>query len=63
MLRLLPERQRQVLVRRYGLVGDRRQTHAEIGAWLGVAEERSRQLERQALQRLRQLGERVPHAV
>jgi RNA polymerase primary sigma factor len=61
-LRLLPERQRQILVRRYGLLGDRRETHAEIGAWLGVGEERSRQLERQALHRLRELGDRAPLA-
>jgi RNA polymerase primary sigma factor len=61
-LRLLPERHRQVLVRRYGLVGDHAQTHAEIGAWLGVGEERSRQLEREALHRLRELGDRVPRA-
>jgi RNA polymerase primary sigma factor len=62
VLRLLPERHRQVLVRRYGLVGDRSQTHAEIGAWLGVSDERSRQLEREALHRLRELGDRIPRA-
>jgi len=59
LLRFLPDRHRQVLVRRYGLVGGRRHTHAEIGAWLGVGEERSRQLEHQALHRLRGLGDRV----
>ena len=62
VLRLLPERHRQVLARRYGLLGDRAQTHTEIGAWLGVSDERSRQLEREALHRLRELGDRVPHA-
>jgi RNA polymerase sigma factor (sigma-70 family) len=62
LLRLLPERHRQVLVRRYGLVGGQRQTHEEIGTWLGVGEERSRQLEHQALHRLRELGNRVPLA-
>jgi RNA polymerase primary sigma factor len=62
VLRLLPERHRQVLVRRYGFLGDRSQTHAEIGAWLGVSDERSRQLEREGLRRLRELGERVPRA-
>jgi RNA polymerase sigma factor (sigma-70 family) len=61
-LRLLPERQRHVLVRRYGLLGDRRQTHEEIGASIGVGEERSRQLERQALHCLRELGHRAPLA-
>jgi RNA polymerase primary sigma factor len=56
MLRVLPERHREVLLRRYGLVGDRAQTHEEIAAWLGVGEERSRQLESQALHWLRELG-------
>jgi RNA polymerase sigma factor (sigma-70 family) len=62
VLRLLPERHRHVLVRRYGLVGDRVETHAEIAARLGVSEERSRQLEREGLHRLRELGDRVPRA-
>jgi RNA polymerase primary sigma factor len=61
-LRLLPDRHRQVLVRRYGLLADRAQTHHEIGASLGVGEERSRQLEREGLHRLRELGDRIPHA-
>jgi RNA polymerase primary sigma factor len=61
-LALLPERHRQVVVRRHGLVADRVQTHQQIGASLGIGEERSRQIERQALQRLRELGPRVPRA-
>jgi RNA polymerase primary sigma factor len=56
MLGLLPERHRQVLVRRYGLLGDRAQSHEKIGAFLGVGEERSRQIERQALHRLREIA-------
>ena len=56
MLRLLPERHRQVLIRRYGLNQHREQTHQEIGEWLGVGEERSRQLEREALHRLRSVS-------
>jgi RNA polymerase primary sigma factor len=48
MLRLLPERQREVEARRYGLRGDLAQSHEEIGAWLGVGEGRSRQIERLA---------------
>jgi RNA polymerase primary sigma factor len=55
MLKVIPSRQREVLVRRFGIAGDA-QTHAEIGAALGVSEERSRQLERQALHWLRELG-------
>jgi RNA polymerase primary sigma factor len=55
MLKTIPRRHREVLVRRFGIAGDA-QTHAEIGAALGVSEERSRQLERQALHWLRELG-------
>jgi RNA polymerase primary sigma factor len=61
-LALLPERHRQVVVRRHGLVADCVQTHKQIGASLGIGEERSRQIERQALHRLRELGPRVPRA-
>jgi RNA polymerase primary sigma factor len=53
MLRVLPDRHREVLERRYGLGRGREQTHAEIGRCLGVGQERSRQIEREALQRLR----------
>ncbi len=62
MLRLLPERHRQVLLRRYGLGRFRPQTHREISRWLGVGEERSRQLEREALHRLNDLGTRAKRA-
>jgi RNA polymerase primary sigma factor len=56
MLRLLPQRHREVLVRRYGLHDERAQSHEEIGEWLGVGEERSRQIEREALHRLRSIA-------
>jgi RNA polymerase primary sigma factor len=56
MLRLLPKRYREVLVRRYGLNDTRAQSHEEIGKWLGVGEERSRQIEREALHRLRTIA-------
>jgi RNA polymerase primary sigma factor len=56
LLRLLPKRHRAVLVRRYGLDGHRAQSHREIGRWLGLGEERSRQLERESLHRLRSVS-------
>jgi RNA polymerase primary sigma factor len=62
MLRLLPARHRTVLLRRYGLIGDRGQSHDEIAARLGVGVERSRQLEREALHRLRDLATGAPFA-
>jgi RNA polymerase primary sigma factor len=52
LLRLLPERHRQVLELHYGLNDAPAQSHEQIGARLGVSEERSRQLEREALHRL-----------
>jgi RNA polymerase primary sigma factor len=57
MVGMLPDRHREVLLSRYGLRGEEPETHAEIGARLGVGEERSRQLEREALHRLRSLGD------
>jgi RNA polymerase primary sigma factor len=56
MLRFLPKRHREILVRRYGLHGGRAESHAEIAAALDVGQERTRQLEREALHRLRELG-------
>jgi RNA polymerase primary sigma factor len=56
MLRLLPPRHRDVLVRRYGLGGAPAQDHEQIGESLGVGRERSRQLEREAVHRLRSIA-------
>jgi RNA polymerase primary sigma factor len=62
LLKALPRRHREVLVRRYGLVGGVEQTHAQIGAALAVGGERSRQLEHEALRRLRVLEAGHEHA-
>jgi RNA polymerase primary sigma factor len=56
MLRSLPKKHREVVARRYGLLGNESQTHEQIAGWLGVGAERSRQLEREALHWLRELG-------
>jgi RNA polymerase sigma factor (sigma-70 family) len=56
LLRLLPQRHHEVLVRRYGLNGSRVHSHEEIGRRLGVGEERIRQLERESLNRLRSIS-------
>ncbi|HEX4717426.1 MAG TPA: sigma-70 family RNA polymerase sigma factor [Thermoleophilaceae bacterium] len=55
MLAALPAKHRQVLVRRFGLDGTEAQSHEQIARWLGVGEERSRQVEREALRWLREL--------
>ena len=56
MLKALPAKHREVLMRRYGLNGTPAQDHDEIAGWLGVGTVRSRQLEREALHWLRELG-------
>jgi RNA polymerase sigma factor (sigma-70 family) len=49
----LNEREAAVIRARYGLEHGRRETYDEIGTRLGVSRERVRQLEREALERLR----------
>jgi RNA polymerase sigma factor (sigma-70 family) len=62
LLKVLPRRQREVVIRRYGLAGGEAQTHAQIAPALGIGEERSRQLENEALRRLRELDRGHQHA-
>ena len=50
---LLSERQQYVLQRRYGLVDGTFRTLSAIGRELGLSRERVRQIERDALERLR----------
>ncbi len=49
----LPERERKVLLLRYGLADGRRRTLEEIGMTFGITRERTRQIEADALRRLR----------
>jgi RNA polymerase primary sigma factor len=62
-LAALSERERQVLVLRYGLDDDEPKTLEEIGRRLGLTRERIRQIQVEALRRLASLGEiqAVPH--
>ena len=53
LLDILPERERYVVERRYGLEGDGSATLEEIGADIGVTRERVRQIQTSALRRLR----------
>ena len=52
----LPERQRHVLVRRYGLDGEKPATLADLSEELAVSRERVRQLQREAERALRNEG-------
>jgi RNA polymerase primary sigma factor len=56
-LQALPDRERQVLVLRYGLVDESPQTLEEIGKRLGLTRERVRQIELESLRRLANLRE------
>ena len=53
----LTERDRQVLVLRYGLVDEEPRTLEEIGTRLGLTRERVRQIELDSLRRLANLRE------
>jgi RNA polymerase primary sigma factor len=52
-LEALPAREVRILQLRYGLMGGRRHTLQEVGDKMGVSRERVRQIETQALRRLR----------
>jgi len=58
LLALLPDRHREVLTRHYGLGSDPPMSHREVALRIGVGEARSRQLEREALHRLRSIVHR-----
>ena len=53
LLLKLPDRERHVIERRYGLDGDPPATLEEIGVCIGVTRERARQIQGRALKRLR----------
>jgi RNA polymerase primary sigma factor len=57
-LRSLSERERTVLVLRFGLLDGRERTLAEVSKELGVTRERVRQIEGKALRKLRQPARR-----
>ena len=52
----LPDREREVLERRFGLHGYTSQTLSDVGREMGVTRERVRQIQIQALRRLRQIS-------
>ncbi|WP_084965442.1 sigma-70 family RNA polymerase sigma factor [Thermoactinospora rubra] len=54
LVRLLPPREAYIVTARYGLAGGPAQTYREIADTMGLTRERIRQLEKQALKRLRE---------
>ena len=53
-LKQLDNRERTILINRYGLFGESRKTLEEIGQILGFSKERIRQIENQAIKKLRE---------
>jgi RNA polymerase nonessential primary-like sigma factor len=56
-LQELPEKQREVIARRFGLQGYERATLEEVGEEIGLTRERVRQIQVEALKRLREIME------
>jgi RNA polymerase sigma factor (sigma-70 family) len=59
LVETLPEREREIIQRRFGLIGDDTQTLEQVGTHLGLSRERVRQLERGALDLLREQLDRI----
>jgi len=57
----LPERERKILLLRYGLMDGKRRTLEEVGVAFGITRERTRQIEAEAMRRLRHpsVGQRL----
>lgn len=60
-LRELPEREQKILQLRYGLIDGKRRTLEEVGVAFGITRERTRQIEAEAMRRLRHpsVGQRL----
>ena len=58
LLRVLPTRERRVLIERFGLGSDEPRTLQALAAEFGLSRERIRQIEKGALERVRGLAER-----
>lgn len=59
LLDSLQERQKQVLLLRFGMMDGTRHSLEQIGLILGISKERARQIEKQAMEQLKKLGEQM----
>ena len=59
VMRVLNPREREVVVSRFGLGGDDPQTLEEVGQTYGVSRERIRQIQKQAVEKLRHALQRL----
>ena len=57
MLNILNQRERTILINRFGLNGKRKKTLEEIGNTLGFSKERIRQIETIAIKKLKERGD------
>ncbi len=56
LMESLTQRQKQVIMLRYGLEGDSPMSLEQTGKLLGISKERARQVEKEAMDKLRRLG-------
>ena len=57
MLNILNQREKTILINRFGLNGERKKTLEEIGNTLGFSKERIRQIETIAIKKLKDRGD------
>ena len=63
LLNDLPERERNIIIRRYGLNGENQETLFDIGANYKLTQERIRQLESNTIKKMRQrIGSKMEHS-
>ncbi len=60
LLGTLPQRQKEIISRRYGLRNNRRETLELIGKEYSVTRERVRQIEKESFQKIKPKNQKIP---